>query len=125
MQPDNDDIFVIGGKGINGSGDSENGNRLSVHLVGSQMLMDGSDKEGFFDLGVYWKSPSNGCPGIEVQKLQLSTDNPQQGPTKNAFVIRGKNYPSQSIIKDWYEDKYSGEWKVTNSEVATLGYVYD
>lgn len=40
-------------------------------------------------------------------------------------MIRGKNYPSQSIIKDWYEGKYSGEWKVTDSQVATLGYVYD
>ena len=66
MQPDNDDIFVIGGKGINGADTDENGNRLSVHLVGSQMLIDGSDKEGFFDLGVYWKSPDKGCPAIEA-----------------------------------------------------------
>lgn len=61
MQPNNDDIFIVGGKGVNGNGDSEDGARLSVHLVGSQMLIDGSDKEGFFDLGTYWKSPSEGC----------------------------------------------------------------
>lgn len=61
MQPDNDDIFIIGSKGVNGASNSEDGERLSVHLVGSQMLVDGSDKEGFFDLGTYWKSPSEGC----------------------------------------------------------------
>ena len=66
MQPDNDDIFIVGGPGINGSGDSENGDTLSVHLAGTPTIIDGSDKEGFFDLGVYWKSPTNGCPGIEV-----------------------------------------------------------
>lgn len=58
------------------------------------MLVDGSDKEGFFDLGIYWKSPFEGCSEIEVEQLTLSSDNPQYGPTKNAFVIRGKNYPS-------------------------------
>lgn len=35
MQPDNDDIFIIGGKGINGNDTSETGDRLSVHLTGS------------------------------------------------------------------------------------------
>lgn len=125
MQPDNDDIFIIGGRGINGNGTQENGNRLSVHLTGSQMLIDGSDKEGFFDLGVYWKSPDEGCTAIEVQKLQLSSDSPQYGPIKNAFVIRGKNYPSQSIIEDWYEDKYGDTWRVVNNSVTTVGYLYD
>lgn len=125
MQPDNDDIFIIGGRGINGNGTSENGDRLSVHLTGSQMLIDGSDKEGFFDLGTYWKSPNEGCTAIEVQKLQLSSDNPQYGPTKNAFVIRGRNYPSQSIVEDWYENKYGDTWKVIDNSVTTVGYVYD
>lgn len=125
MQPDNDDIFIIGGKGINGNSDQENGSRLSVHLTGSQMLIDGSDKEGFFDLGVYWKSPNEGCTAIEVQKLQLSSDSPQYGPTKNAFVIRGRNYPSQSIIEDWYENKYGDTWRVIDNSVTTVGYVYD
>lgn len=35
MQPDNDDIFIIGGRGIDGNGTSETGDRLSVHLTGS------------------------------------------------------------------------------------------
>ena len=89
------------------------------------MLIDGSDKEGFFDLGVYWKSPFEGCPEIEVQKLQLSSDSPQYGPRKSAFVIRGKNYPSQSTVEDWYKNKYGSTWKVVDSSVTTVGYVYD
>ena len=125
MQPDNDDIFIIGGKGINGNGTQENGSRLSVHLTGTQMLLDGSDKEGFFDLGVYWKSPDEGCTAIEVQKLQLSSDSPQYGPIKNAFVIRGRNYPSQSILEDWYESEYGDTWRVIDNSVTTVGYLYD
>ena len=125
MQPDNDDIFIVGGKGIDGDGDSETGTRLSVHLVGSQMLKDGSDKEGFFDLGVYWKSPEDGCWAIEAQKMQLSTDNTQEGPIKNAFVVRGKNYPSQTVVKDWYKGEYGGNWEVIDAETATVGYIYD
>ena len=125
MQPDNDDIFIVGGKGVDGGGDSEDGDRLSVHLTGSQMLVDGSDKEGFFDLGVYWKSPTEGCPEIEVQKMQLSTDNTQYGPIKSAFVVRGKNYPSQTVVKDWYQNKYGGQWKVVDTATATVGYVHD
>lgn len=35
MQPDNDDIFIVGGLGIDGGGTSETGARLSVHLTGS------------------------------------------------------------------------------------------
>ena len=125
MQPDNDDIFIVGGKGIDGGGDSEDGDRLSVHLVGSQMLIDGSDKEGFFDLGVYWKSPMEGCSEIEVQKMQLSTDNTQYGPTKNAFIVRGKNYPSQSVVTNFYKNKYGGQWEVIDAATTTVGYVYN
>lgn len=89
------------------------------------MLADGSDKEGFFDLGIYWKSPTEGCSEIEVQQIALSSDNKQYGPTKNAFVIRGKNYPSESILEDWYEEKYGDTWSVTDSSTTTVGYVYD
>lgn len=55
--------------------------------------------------------------------MQLSTDNEQYGPTKNAFIVRGKNYPSQTVVKDWYQNKYSGEWKVIDTSTTTVGYV--
>lgn len=57
--------------------------------------------------------------------MLLSTDNDQEGPFKNAFVIRGKNYPSQSTVTDFYKGKYSGNWTVKDITTTTIGYVYD
>ena len=57
--------------------------------------------------------------------MQLSTDNQQEGPTKNAFVIRGKNYSSQDAVKEWYKGKYGGNWSVLDATTTTIGYVYD
>ena len=57
--------------------------------------------------------------------MQLSTDNEQYGPTKNAFIVRGKHYPSQTVVKDWYQNKYGGEWKVIDTATTTVGYVYN
>lgn len=57
--------------------------------------------------------------------MQLSTDNTQEGPIKNAFVVRGKNYPSQTVVKDWYKGKYGGNWEVIDAATATIGYIYD